>query len=362
MRKIVHIDMDAFFASVEQRDFPELRGKPLVVGGNRNNRGVVAAASYEARRYGIHSAMSMGEAFRRCPHLHRQTHRMDVYIEESRKIRTIFESFSKQIQPISIDEAFLDLTQTSTEREKTATRLAFEIKEAIRAETQLTASAGVAPNKFLAKIASDLEKPNGLTVIQPHQVDHFLRPLPIKKIWGIGPATAKRFHRRGIKTVGQLRELSLEELSKDFGKLGLHYYNLSRGIDDRPVESRGQAKSLSTESTFGQDIRDPLELRKILERQSEELSHRLERAGLTGSTVVLKLRYSDFETVTRSRTHAESGRDPEQILQSALGLMEKTQYRERAVRLLGLGMSNLCADDGPVQLRLFGPEVFESSS
>ncbi len=352
-RKIVHVDMDAFFASVEQRDFPELRGKPLVVGGNRQHRGVVAAASYEARRFGIHSAMSMGEALRRCPNLERRPHRMNVYREVSRQVRDIFSRYTDLVEPLSIDEAFLDFTEVSVERRMTATRLAHQLRKEIREETGLTASAGVAPNKFLAKIASDLNKPNGLTVIQPHEVDSFLSSLPVKKVWGIGPATAKRLRRMGIATIGELRGLDLEELTAEFGKSGLHYYRLSRGIDERPVEERGQAKSLSTETTFSQDIRDPLELRRHIEQQSLELAGRLERAGLLGATVTLKLRYSDFETVTRSRTASGACREKAQIEASALELLEKTDYRERAVRLLGLGMSALVEEDGPVQLLLF---------
>lgn len=355
-RKILHLDMDAFFASVEQRDFPELRGQPVVVGGNRNNRGVVAAASYEARRYGIHSAMSMGEAFRRCPQLKRQTHRMDVYIAESRKIRDIFFQYTDKVQPLSVDEAFLDVTETSWERGMTATRLAFELKGDIFAETGLTASAGVAPNKFLAKIASDLNKPNGLTVVQPHEVQAFLDPLPVKKIWGIGPATAKRLHLLGIRQVGQLRAMSLSELSKEFGKLGLHYHQLSRGVDNRPVEWGGQAKSLSTERTFSQDIRDPLELQRHIEKQARELSARLHNSGLLGQTVVLKLRYAGFDTVTRSSTTELAHRDEQRLVRAALELLERTDYRERPVRLLGLGMTGLMDEEGPVQLHLFDDE------
>lgn len=353
VRKILHIDMDAFFASVEQRDFPHLRGKALVVGGNRNDRGVVAAASYEARRFGIHSAMSMAEAFRLCPHLHRQTHRMDVYREVSLQLRDIFSTFSDRVEPLSIDEAFLDVTESSAKQELTATRFAYDLKLKIREETGLTASAGVAPNKFLAKVASDMNKPDGLTVVQPHEVQTFLDPLPVKKIWGIGPATAQRFHRLGISRIGELRCLELEELTSEFGKSGLHYYQLARGIDDRPVESRGQAKSLSTESTFSRDIRDPLDLQEKLEAQALELSRRLEKSSLLGVTVVLKLRYSDFETLTRSKTGIQAHRDPQTMLLAALELLEKTEYRDRAVRLLGLGMSGLSSDDAPVQLLLF---------
>lgn len=349
----MHLDMDAFFASVEQRDFPHLRGKPLVVGGNRQNRGVVAAASYEARKYGVRSAMSMGEALRRCPHLQRQPHRMDVYVEESRKIREIFHQYSDKVEPISVDEAFLDFTETSRQRQQTATRLAYDLKNQIYEETGLTASAGVAPNKFLAKIASDMDKPNGLTVVQPHEIQRFLDPLPVKKIWGIGPATAKRIHRLGIKKVGELRCLSLEELTSLFGKAGLHYYRLCRGIDERPVENRGQAKSLSTESTYSKDIQDPLELRRQIERQSKDVARRLERSGLLGTTVVLKVRYTGFDTVTRSRTLEFPFRDAQTIQKTALQLLEKTDYHERAVRLLGVGVSGLSDESGPRQLLLF---------
>jgi DNA polymerase IV len=344
--------MDAFFASVEQRDFPELRGKPVVVGGNRSHRGVVAAASYEARRFGIHSAMSMARAIRLCPNLHRQPHRMSVYQDESKKVREIFGRYAEKVQPLSIDEAFLDVTRRSERSGTTATRLAFQIKQEIKKATGLTASAGVAPNKFLAKVASDMEKPDGLTVVQPHEVQQFLDPLPIKKIWGIGPATAQKFYRLGISTIGELRCLPLEELLDEFGKAGLHYHQLSRGIDERPVQVGGRAKSLSTESTFSQDVRDPLVLRETIENQSEELARRLESAGLLAATVVLKLRYSDFQTVTRSQTstlHRDQGR----IQTSALELLERTEYSERAVRLLGLGVSGLMDDDGPLQLTLF---------
>ena len=352
-RKVLHLDMDAFFASLEQRDFPELRGLPLVVGGNRQNRGVVAAASYEARKYGIHSAMSMGEAFRLCPQLKRQNHRMDVYREESQRLRDIFRRYTEKVEPLSIDEAFLDVTECSLQRELTATKLAHQLQLEVFRETGLTASVGVAPNKFLAKIASDINKPNGLTVVQPHEIQPFLDPLPVKKIWGVGPATSKRLHRLGIKTISQLRALSLDELSREFGKSGFQYYQLSRGLDDRPVEARGQAKSLSTERTFLQDLRDPLELQEHLEKQATELVNRLKNARLYGATTILKLRYSNFETVTRSHTQLEPHRQKERLFRSALELLERTDYRNRAIRLLGLGMSGLVTKDGPLQLSLF---------
>ena len=354
-RKILHLDMDAFFASVEQRDFPELKGKPLVVGGNKSHRGVVAAASYEARKFGVHSAMSMAEALRLCPQLLRQPHRMDVYIEASNKVRDLFHELTEKVEPLSIDEAFLDVTETSLSSGKTATRLAYELKARIFEETQLTASAGVASNKFLAKVASDMNKPDGLTVVQPHEVQDFLDPLPVKKIWGVGPTTAKRMHRLGIKTIGELRTLSLSELARDFGKSGLHFHRLSRGLDNRPVQARGRPKSLSTESTFSQDVSDPLVLREHIRRQSSELSIRLEKAGLKALTVILKLRYSDFETVTRSKTIVEPFREPELIESIVLDLLERTEYRENAVRLLGVGTSGFSSDDAPLQLTLFDP-------
>jgi DNA polymerase-4 len=354
-RKILHIDMDAFYASIEQRDFPELRGQPVVVGGSQDRRGVVAAASYQARRYGIHSAMSMAAAFRRCPTVRRQPVRMDVYVEVSHQIREIFRRYASQVEPLSIDEAFLDVTAVAQQRQTTATRLAFELKSEILRETALTASAGVAPNKFLAKVASDMQKPNGLTVVQPHQVQEFLDPLPVKKIWGIGPATAERLARLEIHTIAQLRELSLEDALQQFGKTGLLFHRLSRGLDDRPVASRERAKSMSTERTFAQDVRQPEVLHDHLRRQTEEVAQGCRKGRLTGSTVVLKLRYDDFSTITRSHTMTSSTRESEALYRVGLELLEKTDYRSRPVRLLGIGLSGLLSDDRPMQLSLFEP-------
>ncbi len=361
-RKIVHVDMDAFFASVEQRDFPQLKGLPVVVGGSKDRRGVVAAASYEARRFGIHSAMSMGEAFRRCPQVQRQPVRMSVYSELSRQIREIFLRYTDTIQPLSIDEAFLDLTETSRVRETTATRLAYELKAEILRETNLTASAGVAPNKFLAKVASDMQKPNGLTVVQPHQIQEFLDPLPVKRIWGVGPATTERLARLEIHTIAQLRELSLERALELFGKAGLHYYQLSRGIDDRPVASREQAKSMSTERTFSLDVSHPETLHDHLRRQAEEVASSCERGRLSGSTVVLKLRYNDFSTITRSHTLNHQTRSLDEVVRVGMELLEKTDYRTRPVRLLGIGLAGLLSDDRPIQLTLFDDETASSEN
>lgn len=345
--------MDAFFASVEQRDFPHLLGLPVAVGGSKERRGVVAAASYEARKFGIHSAMSMAEAFRRCPQLQRQPVRMEAYVEVSRQIRAIFSRFTDIVEPLSIDEAFLDLTNTSIERGETATRLAFELKRLIFEETGLTASAGVAPNKFLAKIASDMKKPNGLTVVQPHQVLEFLDPLPVKRIWGVGPATAQRLSRLEIHTIAELRKLSLEKALELFGKSGLLYYRLSRGIDERPVATRDFAKSLSTERTFDEDISDPEILQNHLRRQAAEVAQSCLEQKMTGTTVVVKLRYNDFATITRSQTVPAPTRDQQKIIELGLELLEKTEYRTRPVRLFGIGLSGLLPDDRPIQLMLF---------
>ncbi len=344
--------MDAFFASVEQNDFPELRGKPLVVGGDKERRGVVAAASYEARVFGIHSAMSMGEAYRRCPHLVRQPVRMARYKEISEQVRVIFLELTDLVEPLSIDEAFLDVTIPSQVLERTATLLAHDLKSTIFRQTGLTVSAGVAPNKFLAKVASDMNKPNGLTVVQPHQVEDFLEPLPVKRIWGVGPATNQRLALLGITTIGELRALSLEEALDHFGKSGLHYYRLSRGLDDRPVQSRGLPKSLSTERTFSLDVTDPNVLREHLWSQSQEVAQSCQKRRLSGGTVVLKLRYDDFSTITRSFTMAEPSRAFEDIYHTALELLEKTEYKERPIRLMGVGLSGLLSDDRPVQLLL----------
>lgn len=353
VRKIVHVDMDAFFASVEQRDFPHLKGLPVVVGGSPDRRGVVAAASYEARKFGIRSAMSMGEAFRRCSHLHRQPIRMETYVAVSREIREIFERYTSRVEPLSIDEAFLDLTETSSRLGLTATRLAADLRAEIFQTTGLTASAGVAPNKFLAKIASDVRKPNGLTVVLPEKVEEFLAPLPVGKVWGIGPATVEKLAKLQIHTIAQLRTLTLEQALRHFGKTGLLYYRLARGQDDRAVEPRGQAKSISTEETFAVNIRDPQELIERLAEQAAEVSQSCRQAKLSGCTVVLKLRYDDFSTITRSHTLAQPTRLPQVIFAEGVELLNKTEYQSRPVRLLGIGLSGLLHDDRPRQLSLF---------
>ncbi len=349
--------MDAFFASVEQRDFPKLKGLPVAVGGSKDRRGVVAAASYEARSFGVRSAMSMGEAIRRCPHLQVRPVRFERYREVSAQIREIFAEVTDLVEPLSIDEAFLDVTRVCQEQAKTAARLAFDLKASIARTLSLTASVGVASNKFLAKVASDIRKPDGLTVVLPEEIQEFLDPLPVRKIWGVGPATAERMRQLGIFTISDLRKLSVEEAVREFGKSGFIYYRLARGRDDRPVEARDEIKSVSTETTFSQDCKDLEELSERLKKQVENVSQRCERGELSGFTVVLKVRYGDFTTVTRSQTYLEPTRAVEVIYERALNLLEKTDYHDRPLRLLGVGLTNLVSDDRPRQLFLFDLEL-----
>ncbi len=359
-RKILHIDMDAFFASVEQRDFPELKGLPVVVGGDRSRRGVVAAASYEARRFGVHSAMSMSEAYGRCPHLHRQPVRMSRYREVSSKLLEYFRELSALVEPLSIDEAFIDVTKTSRVEKRTATRLAYSLQQRIAEQLELSCSVGVAPNKFIAKIASDFEKPGGLTVVQPHEALDFLAPLPVRKVWGVGPSTASRMRYLGVSTIADLRRMSLRELTELFGRQGSAYYHLARGIDDRPVETEEESKSLSSEYTFPEDLADLERLSEALSNLAESVSDRARKSGLSGSTVTLKVRFSDFSTRTRSRTLNEPIRNSGELHLIGLELLENLQRQEgpvpKGVRLIGIGLSRLSSDRDPRQLELFSSE------
>src|SRR5690606_2708567 len=284
-RKIIHIDMDAFFASVEQRDNPELRGKPVAVGGT-SRRGVVAAASYEARAYGVRSAMPTVVARRRCPQLILVKSRFDVYRAVSHQIREIFYTYTDLVEPLSIDEAFLDVTHVK-QGPPSATLIAREIKARILKETGLTASAGVSINKFLAKLASDVNKPDGLTVILPEEAEAFVAALPVDRFYGVGPVTAERMRAMGIETGADLRARSEEELRKHFGKAGSHFYRIARALDDRPVRPDRQRKSVGAERTFEEDLIKEADLLKRLEYISAEVARRLERSGTTGRTVTL---------------------------------------------------------------------------
>ena len=357
---IIHIDMDAFYASVEIRDDPSLIGKPVVVGGSVSGRGVVAAASYEARKYGVHSAMSSKVALQKCPHLVFVKGRMEHYAAVSRQIRGIFFNYTSLVEPLSLDEAFLDVS--GCERLfGDALTIATAIKKQILDETGLIASAGVAPNKYLAKIASDFEKPDGLTFVDPNAIQEFLDPLPISRVWGIGPVTEKKFSRLGVSNVSQLRSLSLDLLQNELGINGDHFYKLARGIDDRAVVPDRVAKSVSHEKTFPTDIFDQEILLAWLLELTDQVGRRLRRHEIFGKTVKLKFRYDDFETLARSKSIASTN-TTQTLYNTAADLMDGiNRDRRRGVRLIGMGVSNL-AQKAPVQLTLFDQEDKDKQS
>jgi len=340
VRKIIHVDMDAFYTSVEQRDRPELRGKPVVVGGSPEGRGVVASASYEARRFGIRSAMSARRAIRVCPNLIFVRPDFARYKEVSRQIRSIFLDVTDLVEPLSLDEAYLEVT-TNKLLERLATKIAQHIRARIRDELHLTASAGVGPNKFIAKIASDLKKPDGLVVIPPEKVFDFVGSLPVEKLWGVGPATAQRLHSRGIQKAGDIRQFPINQMEHWFGRFGRFLHQLSHGIDDRPVSPDRVAKSRGAETTFAQDVRDKNQLTATLKDLSLEVSESLQRLERLARTIVLKVRYSDFTTLTRSRTTGEKLQSAESILAVALSLIENTEAGRRPVRLVGISATGL---------------------
>ncbi len=349
---ILHIDMDAFYASVEQRDDPSLLGKPVVVGGSAEGRGVVAASSYEARKFGIYSAMSAYRAKQLCPHAIFIRPRIDHYVAVSQQLRQIFEEFTPLMEPLSLDEAFLDVTGSESLLGP-ATQIGKQIKTLIQARLQLTASVGVAPNKFVAKIASDLEKPNAFVVVLPDQVQAFLDPLPVGRIWGVGKVTAQVFKRFAISTIGQLRQLSRESLFELFGASGEHYWKLSRGIDDRSVVPDREAKSISNETTFAEDICDVDALKAWLVTLVEQVSRRLRNHDRTGRTVELKIRFSDFKSVTRSLTLGSPTNITNELLEAGLELLCHRLPRNRPpVRLIGFGVNNL-EQTGIMQMQLF---------
>ena len=344
-RSILHVDMDAFFASVEQRDNPELRGKPVVVGGSPEQRGVVAAASYEARVFGIHSAMPMSQALRLCPHVIRVSGRHSNYGAISRQIMAILRDYTPLVEPISIDEAFLDVTGCERVR-GSAVEIAREIRRRIKEELGLTASVGVAPNKFLAKLGSDLHKPDGLTVIPPGRVQEFLGRLPIKKLWGVGKATEKRLADLGLKTVGQLAAYPADVLARNVGEAAAaHLQRLARGEDDRPVIAEaGAPKSISNEVTFAEDTADVAFLRRTLLELGEQVGRRLRAAGFRARTVHMKLRFNDFKTITRNRTLVQPTDADAVIYETGTTLLSEV-HLARPVRLIGIGVMNLVGDE-----------------
>jgi DNA polymerase-4 len=347
-RKIIHIDMDAFFASVEQLDHPELRGKAIVVGGS-SERGVVAAASYEARKYGVRSAMPSSVAKKRCPHLIFVKGRHSRYKEVSKQIMKVFYEYTDLVEPLSIDEAFLDVTNNKKNL-PSATLIAKEIKQRIKDETGLTASAGISVNKFLAKIASDYQKPDGLFVIPPKDVEKFIEKLMVDKFFGVGKVTAEKMHQVGIFTGKDLKKWSLYDLTRLFGKQGSYYYHIARGIDERPVNPNRIRKSVGTEHTFSKDLHSKEQIREELERTAEDLVKRLERSGFKGKTLTLKIKFSDFEQVTRSKTIFQRIYKFDQILELTDELLTQVELRE-SVRLVGLSVSNQINEKEPVQLR-----------
>jgi len=351
MRKIIHIDMDAFYASVEQRDNPSLKGLPVIVGGEAEKRGVVSAASYEARAYGVHSAMPTSQAKRLCPRGVFLPVRISRYREISEQIFRILIEYTPLVEPLSLDESFLDVS-ASEKLFGPALEIAKEIKRRIRHTTGLTASAGVAPNKFLAKIASDLKKPDGLVEIKPEKVREFLQDLPISKLWGVGRFTEKVLREMGILSVGQLAAYPLTVVEKKLGKFGWELAALARGEDDRPVIPRSEAKSISQEETFTPDLQVLQKMRKILLDQSERVGWELRKQKLKGRTVHLKVRYPDFSLITRSTTLSTPTDLGIEIYQTVIKLLDKTRALQKGARLLGVGISNLHRH-GPEQLSLF---------
>lgn len=337
-RKIIHIDMDAFYASVEQRDHPELRGKPIAV-GHAEERGVVAAASYEARRYGVRSAMSSLKAKRLCPSLVFVPGRMEVYREVSRQVHEIFREYTDVIEPISLDEAFLDVTDNKRGI-ALAVDIAREIKLKIRERLHLVASAGVSYNKFLAKIASDYRKPDGLCTIHPAQALDFIARLPVESFWGVGPVTARRMKAMGICNGLQLRACPLERLTQVFGKVGAVYYDFARGIDLRPVEAVRVRKSVGCERTLERDISRRSSVIIELYHVAVELVRRLEGKDFRGNTLTLKIKFHDFRQITRSVTQGRELTTLDVILPLAKQLMKEVDYAHHPIRLIGLSVSN----------------------
>jgi DNA polymerase IV len=351
-RKIIHIDMDAFYASIEQREDPSLLGRPVAVGGRV--RGVVMAASYEARAYGVRSAMPSSVALRRCPELVFVKPHFDIYRAVSRQTREIFHLYTDLVEPVSIDEAYLDVTE-ARKGPPSATLIAAEIREEIRRQTGLTASAGVSYNRFLAKTASGMNKPDGLTVVLPEEAEELLAGLPIGRFHGIGPATTRRMQALGIEIGADLREMTERELVAEFGRAGRHYYRIVRGIDERLVSPDRERKSLGAERTFDHDLVELDALEERLRTIAADVMRRLTNASTTGRTVTLKIKYHDFTISTRSRTLAHDLRDESELHALGIDLLNTPAPPSGPIRLLGLTVSNLRLPESEramIQLRL----------
>ena len=345
MRKIIHIDMDAFFASVEQRDNPALLGKPVAVGGS-GTRGVVAAASYEAREFGVYSAMSSKIALAKCPHLIFVKPRFDVYKTVSLVIRSIFRDYTDLIEPLSLDEAYLDVT-TNKKGMASATQIAREIKDRIKMQTNLTASAGISVNKFLAKIASDVNKPDGLYVIPPSRVQSFIDSLTVDKFFGVGKITEKKMKLMGIHTGLDLKNKPELELVENFGKVGRYFFNIAHGIDDRPVVPDRERKSLGAEHTFAEDFNDRQLLLKKISVLAAEVDKRLQKSGKPGKTLTVKIKFADFTQITRSRTETYPIHGFDTINRIAGEIFAATFKEGMEIRLLGITISNFVQEEDP---------------
>lgn len=358
---ILHVDMDAFYASVEERDRPELVGQPVIVGGTPDGRGVVAAANYVSRKFGVHSAMPTARALRLCPQAIVLPPRMDHYAEISRQIREIFDRYTPLVEPLSLDEAFLDVTGSAGLFGQ-APEIGLRIKQDIKRELALVASVGVAPNKFLAKIASDLNKPDGFLVVEVERIQEFLDPLPVGRLWGVGRVADGVLQQLGTRTIGQLRAQPVELLREHFGKSGDHLWELAHGIDQRRVVPDREAKSISHETTFATDIADLEALRAWLLELTEQVARRLRRHQLRGRTVQLKVRFADFSTITRAQTLPQATNVTLELWHAADELLrERLPKRRLEVRLLGMGVSGLDAS-GEQQRMLFDEPGHEKQS
>jgi len=351
MRRILHIDMDAFYASVEQRDDPSLKGKPVAVGGSPAGRGVVAAASYEARTFGVHSAMPMSRAVRLCPSLVMVRPDFQKYRAASQQVFSIFREVTPLVEGLSLDEAYLDVTENAW-GETLATNVAKRVKARILADTKLTASAGVAPNKFLAKVASGWKKPDGLTVISPERVEPFLQQLPVDALWGVGPVTAKKLRARGIERLVDVRTTDERLLREAVGSMADWLRQLANGVDDRPVTPHREAKSSGSENTYPEDLTDITVIQQEILEMAGHAVRWLARKDLMARTVTIKVRYSDFTTITRSHS-APPTRDEAAIASRAVALLEKTEAGRRPVRLLGVSVHNFSTSFPAGDLPLF---------
>lgn len=359
-RKIIHVDMDAFYAAVEQRDHPELRGKPVVIGGKTQFRGVVSTASYEARKFGIHSAMPLTEAYRRCPQAVFLPPDLAKYREASQKIMQIFHFYTPLVEALSLDEAFLDVTG-SQRLFGNSELIGQKIKKRIKEELDLTASIGIAPNKFLAKLASDLDKPDGLVVIKLDEIKTKLWPLSVKKLWGIGGKSAQRLKELNIKTIGQLAQTDVNLLVNLLGSWGVEVHQLANGVDHRPVVPEREAHSIGHETTFSEDIGNRELLQNVLLDLAQDVGWRLRRANLKSRTIVLKMRLQDFQTITRNHTLCEETNRDDIIYQEAVKLFNKNFSGEQSLRLIGVTAAGLVdANQARRQVSLFSEEKDKS--